>query len=565
LRKESRSSTTSRTGARPLPADTATKPVHLVTRPNANGGDGEAHPERVAAIDIGSNSVRQIVADVAPDGGIRVVDEMRAHPRLGAGLDEAGELTDTSMRAAADAVSHMVTLARQIGAARIEAVATSAVRDAANATSFLDMVREETGLRVRVLTGQEEALLGFRSALAHFDLARGRAAVMDIGGGSLELALSVDGLLERLESFPFGALRLTERYLGTRTRAKRVRKLRKHVREELRTRLRARQWRGARLICSGGTFTSLAGMVLARQEMSTAQSVHGTMVPRSELEHILEALQDMSLEERRAVPGLSAARADIIIAGLAVTAEIMARLDAPELLVSAYGIREGLLLETARIAPAAAGSGDARARSVQRLADACRFEERHSRHVQALALQLFDAIGTRLGATPDERELLSDAALLHDIGYHISYERHHKHSYYLILHAELLGMSPADQVVVANVARYHRGTPPRKKHRNFGVLDRELRARIRRLAAILRVADGFDRGHIGAVERVKCRWIERALRITPVPSSAARSLRLELWGASRKSDLLSDVAGVPVEIVAPDGSVSNWRDGDEPD
>ena len=531
----------------------------------ANGGTPEPRAERVAAIDIGSNSVRQIVADVAPDGAIKVVDEMRAHPRLGAGLDAGGVLTDTAIRAAADAVQHMVTLARQIGAARIEAVATSAVRDASNADSFLDLVREETGLRIRVLSGEEEALLGFRSALAHFDLAHGRAAVMDIGGGSMELALSVDGLLERLESFPFGALRLTERYLGERVRSKRIRALRKEVREALRTRLRARQWRGARLIGSGGTFTSLAGMVLARQEMTIAQTVHGTAVPRSEIEHILEALEDMSLEERRGVPGLSASRADIIIAGLAVAAEVMARLDAPELLVSAYGIREGLLLETARITPAAAIPGDARARSVQRLADACHFEERHSRHVQTLALQLFDAIGARLGATPDERELLSDAALLHDIGYHISYDRHHKHSYYLILHAELLGMSPADQVVVANIARYHRGKLPRKKQRSFGVLDKEIRARIKRLAAILRVADGFDRGHIGAVERIKSRWMERALRLTPVAAPTARSLRLELWGASRKSDLLAKVAGVPVEIVAPDGSISNWRDGDEPD
>jgi exopolyphosphatase/guanosine-5'-triphosphate,3'-diphosphate pyrophosphatase len=536
-----------------------------IAKAGSNGAPAEPRGERVAAIDIGSNSVRQIVADVGPDGGIRVVDEMRAHPRLGAGLDDAGALSDVSMRAAADAVHHMVTLARQIGAARIEAVATSAVRDASNASEFLDMVREETGVRVRVLTGEEEAHLGFRSAQSHFDLGRGRAAVMDIGGGSLELALSIDGLLERLESFPFGALRLTERYLDGRVRRRKVRALRKDVREELRPRLRARQWRGARLIGSGGTFTSLAGMVLARQEVRTAQSVHGTSVPRSELEHILETLQEMSLEERRTVPGLSASRADIIIAGLAVAAEVMARLDAPELLVSAYGIREGLLLETARIAPPATATGDTRERSVQRLADACRFEERHSRHVQRLALQLFDAIGARLGATPDERQLLSDAALLHDIGYHISYDRHHKHSYYLILHAELLGMSPADQVVVANVARYHRGNIPRKNQQNFGVLDRELRGRIKRLAAILRVADGLDRGHIGAVERVKCRWIERALRITPVPTSTARSLRLELWGASRKSDLLAKVAGVPVEIIAPDGSVSNWRHGDEPD
>ena len=519
----------------------------------------------MAAIDIGSNSVRQIVADVAPDGAIRVVDEMRASPRLGAGLTEGGALADEAMRAAVEKVAHMVTLARQIGASKIEAVATSAVRDATNADVFLELVREQTGINVRVLSGREEALLGFRSALAHFDLADGRAAVMDIGGGSLELALSVDGLLERLESFPFGALRLTEQFLREPIRRRDVRKLRKHVREELRGRLRARDWRRAQLIASGGTFTTLASMSLARQDITTAQTVQGSRVARSELEHILEALQDMSLEERRAVPGLSAARADIIVAGLAVAAEVIARLDAPELSVSAYGIREGLLLETARIAPPAAGTGDARERSVQRLATTCRFEERHSQHVQTLALQLFDALGDRLGCTARDRDLLSDAALLHDIGYHISYSKHNKHSYFLILHAELLGMTPAEQVIVANVARYHRGSPPKKKHRQFGVLDRDLRSRIKRLAAILRVADGFDRGHISAVSRVKTRWTERALRVTPVASAKARSLRLELWGASRKSELLAKVAGVPVEIVSPDGVVVDWRHGDEPD
>jgi exopolyphosphatase/guanosine-5'-triphosphate,3'-diphosphate pyrophosphatase len=536
-----------------------------VARQRAGSNGQGPLPGRVAAIDIGSNSVRQIVADVAPDGAIRVVDEMKSSPRLGAGLTEGGALTDDAMRAAVEKVAHMVTLARQIGASKIEAVATSAVRDATNADAFVDLVRDQTGINVRVLSGQEEALLSFRSALAHFDLAEGRATVMDIGGGSLELSLSVDGLLERLESFPFGALRLTEEFLEEPIRRRSVRKLRKHVREALRAKLRARDWRRAQLIGSGGTFTTLAAISLARQEVATAETVQGTRVPRSELEHILEALQDMSLDERRGVPGLSAARADIIVAGLAVAAEVMDRLDAPEILVSGYGIREGLLLETARIALPAAGTGDARERSVQRLADTCRFEERHSRHVQMLALQLFDALGDRLGCTPRDRELLSDAALLHDIGYHISYSQHNKHSYYLVLHAELLGMTPAEQVVVANVARYHRGSPPKKEHRNFGVLDRDLRARIKRLAGILRVADGFDRGHIAAVSRVKTRWTERALRLTPVPSAKARSLRLELWGASRKSELLAKVAGVPVEIVSPDGVVVDWRQGDQPD
>src|SRR5207244_5954697 len=143
--------------------------------------------------------------------------------------------------------------------------------------------------------------------------------------------------------------------------------------------------------------------------------------------------------------------------------------------------------------------GEARDRSVNELAERCRFEAPHARTVQKLALALFDAIGPRLGCTSDERTLLANAALLHDIGYHINYDRHHKHSYHLILHAELLGMSPEEQVMVANVARYHRGSRPKKHHRNFAALDKRLRLRIRRLSAILLIADAFDRVHAGAV------------------------------------------------------------------
>jgi exopolyphosphatase/guanosine-5'-triphosphate,3'-diphosphate pyrophosphatase len=176
--------------------------------------------------------------------------------------------------------------------------------------------------------------------------------------------------------------------------------------------------------------------------------------------------------------------------------------------------------------------------------------------VQKLALQLFDSIGARLGCANEDRRILADAALLHDVGYHINYDGHNKHSYHLVLHADLLGMSPTEQVIVAHVGRYHRGAEPnRKKHPAYGQLDKQTRARIKRLAAILRVADGFDRGHVGAVDKLKVRWLERALRITPVPVPKAKSLRLELWGASRKSALLEEMAGVPVEIVGLDGKV----------
>ena len=514
---------------------------------------------RICAIDIGSNSIRQIIADVSPNGAIRVIDEIKAAPRLGAGVERTGRLSEVAIQNALAALGRMAALAKQLGAKRTEVIATSAVRAASNGQLFLDLVREETGLRVRIVNGEDEAALSFRSALAHFDLGVGRAAILDIGGGSLELALSADGLIERLISLPLGAIRMTEEFLAD-GRRKGLTRLRKHVRRELAQHLSSRHWSGSRLICSGGTATNLAGIYLARKGMESARTIHETVVPRVDLEHIIEVLNNMSASERQGVPGLTPARADIIVAGLAVIAEVVARVEAREVVVSAYGIREGVLLEAARVAPTVADPGEARERSVVQLAERSHYEAPHSKHVQTLALQLFDSLGVRLGCKPSDRKLLADAALLHDIGYHINYDKHHKHSYHLVQHAELLGMTPADQIIVANVARYHRGSEPKRRHVNFGDLDEAMRDTIVRLSAILRVADGFDRGHAGAVERIKVRWTRRALRLTAVPNHRARSVRLDLWGAARKSRLLARVADARVEIVDPDGKVLSYDD-----
>jgi len=527
------------------------------TTPPQRQGDGDV---RISAIDIGSNSIRQIIADVSASGSIRVIDEMKAAPRLGAGLHSKGRLSETAMDEAIAVLTRMATLATQLGAKRTRVVATSAVRDAENGSEWLARVRQETGLRVTILSGEEEAQLGFRSAVAHFDLAKGRAVVMDIGGGSLEVALSAGGLVERLISLPLGTIRLTERYLDKGTSPGAMRKLRRKVRKTLREELSARDWRGAQIIGSGGTFTNLGGIMLARQGLHTARSPHGTIVSRVDLEHVLSWLSSLPQSERQAVPGLNPARADIIVAGLAVAAEVLARIEASSMVVSSYGIREGILLDLARVTPALADRGEARERSVKNLAERTSYEELHAKQVQRLALQLFDSLGQRIGCAPEDRETLADAALLHDIGYHISYDKHHKHSSHLISHAELLGMTPAEQVVIANVARYHRGAEPKKSHPAFASLDPESRARVVRLAAILRVADGFDRGHTASVEQIKVRWLERAIRLTAVPAPRAGNVRLELWGASRKSELLSKVAGVPVEIVGPSGEVVTYDD-----
>ncbi|MDO8502116.1 MAG: Ppx/GppA phosphatase family protein [Gemmatimonadaceae bacterium] len=520
-------------------------------RQHPHRADGDV---RISAIDIGSNSIRQIIADVSPTGGIRVVDEMKAAPRLGAGIHETGELSRDAEYAAIEALGRMETLSRQLGARRTRVVATSAVREASNAAEWLARVKLETGLNVVTLKGDDEARLSFRSAQAHFDIGVGRAAVIDIGGGSLEVALSADGLVERLISLPFGAIRLTEKYFRKGITPEAMRKLRRSVRKRLKDEFSARDWRGVHVIGSGGTFTNLAGIVLARQGIRTARTVHGTVVQRVELEHVIDYLVALSPAERQTVPGLNAARSDIIVAGLATVAEVLARLEAKDVVVSSYGIREGIILELARVEPRSADRGEARERSVRELAERSHYEELHARHVRKLALRLFDSIGTRIGCRPEERQTLADAALLHDIGYHINYDKHHKHSYHLISHAELLGMTPSDQVLIANVARYHRGSEPRRSHANFGPLNAANRARVARLSAILRIADGFDRGHTSAVADIRVRWLERAIRLIPVPAPKASSLRLELWGASKKSALLASVAGVPVEIVVPGGA-----------
>ena len=535
-----------------------TEDSHAQSHRGNSTSDGSRRDVRIAAIDIGSNSIRQTIADVSPDGSIRIIDEIKSAPRLGEGLSETGRLSDAAMRHAVEALTRMATLTQQMGAVRVEAVATSAVRDAENGDEFLDLVRETTGVHVRILDGDEEALLSYRSALAHFDLGEGRAVVMDIGGGSAEFVLSATGLIDNVVSLPYGVIRLTEQFLGGQRGTGEVdglATLRKHVRRGLRGHLPRRSWHGAQLIGSGGTFTNLASIVLARHGIARGNNVHGAVVSRAEVEHVLDLLQRMSTTERLNVPGLSPARADIIVAGIAVIAEVLARLNVRELVVSGYGIREGLLLEAARVTPVIADSGMARERSVVQLAERSRYEAPHAHQVRRLSLQLFDALAEHLSLDRDDRRLLSDAALLHDIGYHINFDAHHKHSYHLIVHAELLGMTPAERIILANVARYHRGAEPKQSHRNYASLDRVVRRRIRLLAAILRVADGLDRGHSAAVSDLRTEWHDDVLRIIVTAAAGAGDLRLELWGAARKGGLLAKVLRAPIELVGPDGTV----------
>jgi exopolyphosphatase/guanosine-5'-triphosphate,3'-diphosphate pyrophosphatase len=509
-----------------------------------------ATSERLAAIDVGSNSIRMSVAEYSQAKGLLIVDEVKDQPRLAAGVAETGSLDRFAMARAIAVLRRMKEVAERRGVTRLRAIATSAVREADNGPLFVKRVQRETGIAIEVIDGEAEANLSFRSVAHHFPMTSGRALIADIGGGSLELVGAANGLIELTRSLPLGAVRLTERWLtGSKATPRAVARLRSWVRKRLDKAVPERTWRGAILIGSGGSFTNLGRMVRARRGYDIGQAVHGESVTTAELEQLLEWLAAKTTAERAVVPGLNPQRADIILAGLAVTAELLDLLEARQLTVSAYGLREGILLEMV---------GEERGlpadplRAMRELVERCQGDLRHAEQVRELGLQLFARLGPTLGCRPDERRLLEAACLLHDVGQVVSYRRHHRHSHQLILHADRLRFTARDRQLVATISRYHRKKGPRNKDPEIARLNEEDRQVVRRLVGLLRVADGLDRGHSAMVAELTTRLTKERLSIRITARSSRADLSLELWGAARRVDVLEKLLRRPVRFdLAP--------------
>ncbi len=505
---------------------------------------------RLAAIDVGSNSIRLLIATYDPTTGLAPIDEIKAQPRLAQGLAATGRLDPEAIDRALTALRRMADVARRRGATRIAAVATAAVREAKNGSEFVRRVREEIGLPLQVISTEHEAQLSYRSVRHHFRLDNTKALIADIGGGSLELVGAVDGLVELSRSLPYGAVRLTEQFIpGKRAQHREVTALRKHLGKRLARQLPKRAWTGARIIGSGGTFTNLGRMVVARRGGDPTEPVHGIEVSVAEIEHLLEWLSTRTAAQRRSVPGLNPERADIILAGLTVIAALLERLDATGVTVSAYGLREGLLWEMVGATATAPAPVDPM-QLVREFADRCRTDRQHVEQVRLLALSLFDQIGEAIGCAAAERHILEAASVLHDVGQLVSYKRHHRHSYQLIMHADRIGLGARERSLVALVSRYHRRRGPKKSDLPFAALTPDDQALVHRIAGLLRVADGLDRGHTAVVDQVVAELTRKKLVLRITPRRAGANMALEDWAARRKADVLRKVLGRKITITA---------------
>ena len=294
------------------------------------------HRERIAAIDVGSNTILLTVAAYDPEAGIVVVEEGEDQPRLGAGLSATGQLSEPAMLRALQTLTAMRDVCTRYGVRRLAAVATAAVREAENGAEFVERAGA-LDIPLRIISPETEAALSYRSAAHHFPGGE-RQLVADIGGGSLELIGATGGRVGLTRSLPLGAVRLTELGLP-------LHELRDHIRRGLEGPIQLTKWAGSRVIGSGGTFATLASMALAGRGAEATRSVHGTVVTSQEVEHLLETLATLSPEKRRERPGLKPERADIIVAGLAVVEELVDAVDAAGVTVSGFGLRDGLLLE----------------------------------------------------------------------------------------------------------------------------------------------------------------------------------------------------------------------------
>ena len=515
---------------------------------------------RFAAIDVGSNAMRLRIVDASAPDDVREILGERAAVRLGRDVFVTGKLAPTAIADGVDALKSFRDAMRTHGVDAYRAVATSAVRDAGNGDVLVERAEREAGIKLDVIEGVEEARL-VRVAVTHaVQIGSRKALLIDIGGGSVELTLLAGDSARESVSLPMGTVRLTEAFLD---RDEAVTTERRALLREYIDRLlhEARFLVGLSpdiTIATGGNADAIAQLAPTR-----TQDGHGIDV--SKMRSVNEALCKLSVRERRETFELRGDRADVIVPAIIVLDQIASVVKETKIITPGVGLKEGIigeLIERAFRVWDEGGEAAAVEAEAMALGRKYRFDEVHATHVASLSSMLFDQLSPHHALGPEERLWLRLGAILHDIGDFVGYDAHHKHTYYIVAHSELMGLSPEAKEIVANVARYHRKGFPDLSHPGFRKLDRRGRTVVRKLAAMLRLADSFDREHLTKVTDLQAR-VERE-RLT-LRARGDGDLALSLWTASRKADLFEEVFEMEVRVEGAE-HVGKWplRPGSAP-
>jgi exopolyphosphatase/guanosine-5'-triphosphate,3'-diphosphate pyrophosphatase len=502
-----------------------------------------AFPTRVAAIDIGSNAMRYLSAEFIAPAHYTVVEQVRTPVRLGHDVFLTGRLTDSAMNAALDALTSYQQRMRASGIARYRAVATSAVRDGDNGTELVERARNGAGIDIEMITGAEEVRLVHQAVRSRIDLGEDRWVLVDLGGGSVEVSLVDDRDVLWSVSHGMGSVRLLEELQVAGDEPGRFRRRLEEYASTLRIPTMGRS-RRAGFIATGGNIEALAKLANAPTDDRGVSrlSLDG-------LRRVIEQLAGLSYHQRLTELELREDRADVILPAATVYEQLCRQADFDTIHVPYVGLKDGVILDLvddyARHEPHVERKEQVVMNGAVALGRRFRFDVAHGRHVARLALSMFDQLQSFHRLSREDRRVLIAGAALHDIGLFINYRKHHKHSLYIISQSDLPGLTPDEILLAANVARYHRKGEPAQHHEAYMALDVAQRERVRRLAAIVRIADALDREHLQTVHEVRIRVDDG---VAVLEALGGGDLLLEKWAVQRKVAFFEKVFDLRVKV-----------------
>lgn len=507
----------------------------------------------IAAIDIGTNSFHLVIARINDKKRFTVLTKAKEVVRLGSSSNDMKYITDDSMKRGVETLKRFNLICKSYNA-EIIAVATSATREALNRDIFLTKVFEETGIEINIVSGYEEARLIYLGVLQSLNIYSKKILLIDIGGGSTEFLIGEKGEVISAISTKIGAVRLTHKFsLDEKIEKSNLKDARQFVKGALNPVIRSiENEKYDMVVGSSGTIINI-GSIISSDNMPTDDyeiNLNGFVVKKKQFYNALETIYKAETKnERIAVPGLDPKRADIITAGALILEQIFTDLNIDKITLSGYALREGIIMNYIQQNSREFSTEhlkNVRYNSAIHLGEQTNFDKEHSFQVMKISRRIFDFIKLKFGFTDEDREFLEVASLLHDIGYYISHTDHHKHSYYLIRHSEMLGFNYKETEIIANIARYHRKSHPKLKHENFCKLDPQNQALVKKLSGILRIADALDRSHKSVVNDFDINIDQKILEI--VIRSVSSDPSLEIWGVNVRKSLFEESFGYEVKI-----------------
>lgn len=516
--------------------------------------------KRIAALDLGTNSFHVLLVDIYPDGRFRTVDKLKEMVHLSEG-GMKNQLSEAAMDRGISALKKIKILCESQGVERLLAYATSAIREAENGGEFIQRMIDDVQIKALAISGSREADLIGQAVQHAVSFGDETVLMVDIGGGSVEFIIGTNTEIFYTVSKKIGAARMAAHFVEHDPITKdEIKALRNHFEEELTDLFEIlKDYTIKTIVGSSGTMENIAAMIASQQSITASVTLNELTYSTKEYQTFHEKFIGLNRKKRLKQKGLEDKRVDIITPGLVLLQLLMQKIGIEQVKISESALREGIVLDYIKKEKKNLDLQllddfpDPRRRSVFELLRKCDWHEQHSTHVTKMAMKLFDTLQSDLKLPDADRELLEYAGYLHDIGYYISHRKHHKHALYIIRHADLKGFTEDEINIMANVARYHRRSTPKKRHKRYRKMDRPLRKCVKKLSAILRVADGLDRSHYQNVRYLK---IDQGDESITFYITTEADPELEIWGAMRKCNLFEEVTGKKLQIYpTKDGKV----------